>query len=75
MLWREACPYGSFLSTHGRYVHFGLGEADHVDELRIHWPGSRTEQVLSRLPADRRIRVVEGGTWTEVEAPAGVPGG
>jgi len=47
-----------YLSGSSRRVHFGLGDAQQVDELVIDWPsGERT--VLSDLPADRTHAIQE----------------
>ena len=46
--------------------HFGLGERTQVDQLEIRWPSGRVE-MLENIPADRRIRVIEGsGAYYEV---------
>jgi hypothetical protein len=39
-------------------VRFGLGEATHVDEVRVHWPSGR-EAVLTNVPADQVLTVDE----------------
>ncbi len=49
-------PSGSVSSL---VAHFGLGPADHVDSMEIHWP-SGTVETLSRLPANRIIEMTEG---------------
>jgi flagellar hook assembly protein FlgD len=44
-------------------VHFGLGEATQVDELEVRWPSGQVD-VLTNVPADQEIRVIEGrGAW------------
>jgi len=40
-------------------AHFGLGSRTQVDELEIRWPSGQVD-VLSDIPADQKIRVVEG---------------
>lgn len=47
-----------FLSQHSHELHFGLGEADGVEELRVRWP-SGTERVWRNLPANRLYAVAE----------------
>ena len=48
----------------GRYsqsrlpVHFGLGIADTIDSIEVRWP-SGTRQVLTNVPADQRLTIVE----------------
>jgi enediyne biosynthesis protein E4 len=40
-------------------AHFGLGERAMVDRLEIRWPSGQVD-VLTDIPADRKIRVFEG---------------
>lgn len=40
-------------------LHFGLGQADRVEALTIHWPSGLDEH-FTNLPADRVLRIVEG---------------
>ncbi len=48
-------------------VHFGLGEHTVVDELEITWLSGQVD-VLSGIPADQVIRVIEGrGEWYPAE--------
>ena len=51
---------GYEVSNERRLV-FGLGDADHVERLRITWP-SGTEQIFTDLPADVEVLFVEGRT-------------
>jgi len=48
---------GSYLSSNDMRVHFGLGQATHVDAVEIHWPSGRVENV--KLPAVDRIFTIE----------------
>lgn len=50
---------GSYLSSNDMRVHFGLGQATHVDAVEIHWPSGRVENV--KLPAIDRIFTIEEG--------------
>ncbi len=45
---------------------FGLGSRDKVDMLRITWPSGKIQEV-GPLPANSRVRVVEGGGWSILE--------
>jgi hypothetical protein len=48
-------------------AHFGLGEHTQVDRLEIRWPSGQVE-VLTDIPADQKIRVIEGsGRYYRVE--------
>jgi len=40
--------------------HFGLGDVDRLDELRVQWPGKGAVQVFRDVPADRIVAVMEG---------------
>ena len=49
--------FGSgFLSQHSQELHFGLGSANRVEELRVRWP-SGTERVWRNLAANRLYTV------------------
>jgi enediyne biosynthesis protein E4 len=48
-----------FISSSSRVLHFGLGTAERVDALEIHWP-SGERQVLTDVAADQRLIVREG---------------
>jgi hypothetical protein len=49
-----------YASSSARPIHFGLGAAATVGEIEIRWP-SGIRQTLTNLPADRVVRVKEGG--------------
>jgi hypothetical protein len=49
-----------FAAQSSRRIHFGLGSAERIDKLEVLWPSGR-RQVLENLPADRYVRLVEGG--------------
>jgi len=50
---------GSYASSSDPRLHFGLGAATQVDNVEIHWPDGRKEQV--RIPAvDRIYTAIEG---------------
>jgi len=65
---REVRSGGSYLSHHDMRVHFGLGDASHVDAIRISWPGS-TVETLNGVDADRFITVREGTGITSSTIP------
>ena len=50
---------GSYLSSNDMRVHFGLGAADRVDEVEIHWPSGKVEKL--KLPTTDCIFTVEEG--------------
>jgi hypothetical protein len=41
--WRIVQPGGSYLAAHDPRVHFGLGDAEEVEEIEVIWPGGRRE--------------------------------
>jgi hypothetical protein len=50
---------GSYLSSNDMRVHFGLGNADKVDQVEIHWPSGNVEKL--HLPfVDRIYTITEG---------------
>ncbi len=52
---------GSFLSSHDPREVLGLGPADKVDWLEIHWPAPSTRvDKFPNLSADRYVTIVEG---------------
>ncbi len=56
---RVVASGSGYLSGSSLHQHFGLGDAETVDEVEISWPsGIRSE--LHSLSADRAYRVVEG---------------
>lgn len=65
---RELFPVNSFRSQMPSHLHFGLGDADRVDSLRILWP-SGLEQVITDLEADQHVVIEEGREAVEVVAP------
>lgn len=56
---------GSYLSQSDTRLHFGLGPAQRVEKLEIHWPDGKS-QVFEDVAGDRFYRVKEGEKLTEV---------
>ncbi len=52
----------SYLSQDEHTVHFGLGSATRVDQLRIVWPDG-VEQTERDLPADQEVELVHDGRY------------
>ncbi len=65
---RERYPANTFNSAAPLAVHFGLGDAERVDELTILWP-SGERQTLRDLDAGRHIEIVEGDAAIRVVTP------
>lgn len=58
-LQREVMGAQSYLSVSDFRLHLGLGQAEQVDSLQIHWP-SGLLQTLGPLAQGRHYRIVEG---------------
>ncbi len=56
---REVVCGAGYLSSQTRLVHFGLGKAERVEELRVRWPSGRV-QVFKDIAANHRLHLVEG---------------
>jgi len=48
---------GSYLSSNDPRLHFGLGDATHIDSLEIHWPDRTVEKL--NVPTIDRILTIE----------------
>lgn len=48
-----------FLSQHSKALVFGIGKANHADEIRIEWLSGK-ENVVSNVAANRCVDVIEG---------------
>jgi hypothetical protein len=57
---RDIAAGDSYVSTHDPRPHFGLGDVEIADEVRVRWPDG-TVSVRSHVPA-RQILVVKKGT-------------
>jgi hypothetical protein len=55
----EVMSGGSFYSQNSLVLHFGLGSANQVDQLEIHWP-SGTVQSWKNVAANQKVNVTEG---------------
>ncbi|HXV75932.1 MAG TPA: CRTAC1 family protein [Candidatus Polarisedimenticolaceae bacterium] len=56
---RERKGGGSYQSASDPRVHFGVGSATVVDRIEVRWP-SGVADVLSDVPVDRELTIVEG---------------
>lgn len=55
---------GSYGSTSDPRLHFGLGSANQVDKIEIHWPDGKKEETAI-LGVDRILTIVEGRGVTD----------
>ena len=53
---------GSYLSQNDLRLHFGLGNAAKIDEVRVTWPGG-TEQIERNIGVDRVVSITEAGKF------------
>ncbi|MFQ5501233.1 MAG: ASPIC/UnbV domain-containing protein [Phycisphaerae bacterium] len=53
-----------YLAQSSKWLHFGLGSHNTVDQITITWPDGKN-QILDHPEADRRYRVVQEGTLPE----------
>ncbi len=61
---RSLHPAESYLCSSEPRAHFGLGEAERVDEIEVVWPGGSRElfdQDRHGYPADQRLELRKGG--------------
>lgn len=58
---RQVMGAQSYLSMSDLRVHFGLGPADKIDELTIHWPGSE-KQIINGIQAGGFYYIREGNS-------------
>ncbi len=56
---RQLVAGSGYMASNELQLHFGLGTAERVQELTIHWPSAR-KQVLRDLPRNSRWLVIEG---------------
>ena len=50
----EQSPYRGYLSSVETTAHFGLGDAQLVDSIRIYWP-NQTTQIINNIQTDKTI--------------------
>ncbi len=55
---RQVNPYTGFLSSNDPTIHFGLGDAEKLDALTIHWPGGSV-QTIKDLSANQHVIVTK----------------
>ena len=57
--WRDIASGDSYMSTHDPRPHFGLGDAETVDEVRVTWP-DKTTSVRANVSARQILRIKKG---------------
>jgi len=48
-----------FLAQSSKWLHFGLGAAEEIDTVIVHWPGGQVEH-FTGIDVDHRYRLVQG---------------
>ncbi len=61
--YQELQTVKGYQSSSSHYLHFGLGEADQVDSLRIIWPDQQ-QQLLTGVKANQRLEIPKEPTAT-----------
>jgi hypothetical protein len=54
-------------------LHLGLGSATRVERLEVSWPATGATQTFASLPADCRVRIVEGEAEPVITQVSAVP--
>jgi len=72
-LMRQVEAGSGYASQNSFRLHFGLGDETRIDELAVRWPSGQ-EETFTDLPADRRLRLIEGEGRVEEMAPPGEDG-
>ena len=52
----EVSPASSYLSSSDPRIHWGLGDAQEIEELTIHWPNGKSV-VLKNVKADQFLTI------------------
>ncbi len=55
---RELHPVRGYLASDAPAVHFGLGDAETIDRMKVTWPDGSSQE-FTELPTDRLYRVIE----------------
>jgi len=63
---REVATTNGYLAGQSLECHFGLGEADVIDEVKVLWP-SGSETRLENVRANQRLEIVEGTAESVVD--------
>lgn len=72
MQFQELFPTRGYQSSTEPVLHFGAGDAEVVDSIRVIWPSGLTQK-YENLPVDTLIVLQEGGTPLKPEVPIATP--
>lgn len=70
-LFRNMNAVNSYYSRAPAVVHFGLGDAERIDELTVHWPTGLV-QAFTGLQVDRHLVLEEGNPLVQTAEPGRV---
>ena len=56
---RQLTAGDGYQASNERTMHFGLGTADKIDQLVVHWPSGETSD-FGMVTADRSVHLIEG---------------
>lgn len=68
----EYNPYRGYLSTIENVAHFGLGNVQKINELKVVWPSGQS-QIIKNIAANQVIRLDEKNAQWQVKAEKAVP--
>ena len=64
-----------FLSQSSKWLHFGLGSSEQIEQVIVHWPTGETESFSGIRPGGRyhlKQGAAKAVTWNREEAPTGL---
>ena len=61
---KTLCAGDAFLAQSSKWLHFGLGERDEIQSIRVRWPDGSTEK-LGPVTPNRRYRIVQASGQVE----------
>jgi tetratricopeptide (TPR) repeat protein len=68
---RQLLAGDGYMASNERIVHFGLGNAERIDDVIVQWPSGATSQLTSP-PSDSTWTVVEGSRQATLSVPSGM---
>ncbi len=68
---RQLTSGDGYMASNERVVHFGLGEAEHVEQVTIHWP-SGAASLLDAVPSDSSLTIIEGSNLATLSEQSNV---
>ena len=66
---RHSVPLSGYLSNNENTLHFGLGEADAIQSLKVRWPNGGVQE-FTDLPVNKNIVILEDSSALKPYSPA-----